>query len=158
MTLGLDSQDLLTDLTQVSQQLIEEVNDLRPAQATLSPALHEWSAKEVMCHLRDADRIYIERMQKMLQEDEPLLRAFYPEALATENNYQNQDWTLAFREFLAARQQLITIFNELRPGQWYKAGMHQELGRINMFDIAQTITEHSRMHLAQLRNLKEMKS
>ena len=150
MTLGLDSNDLLDELERVSQQLIEQVNDFLPAQANFSSAPGEWSSKEVLCHLHDADLIYIQRVKKMLLEDEPILKAFNPEVLAEENNYPSQEWSLVLREFVETRQQLINNFRSLRPGQWYKAGLHQELGRINMFDIVESIVEHTRMHLAQV--------
>jgi len=156
MSLELDSNDLLDELELVSRQLIEEVNDLRPNQAELKPAPDQWSPKEVLCHLHDADQIYIQRMQKMLQEqgEEPLLRAFNAETLAKENDYQSQDWSKALREFITMRQQALKLFKELRLGQWYKAGMHQELGRINMFDIAQNMVEHTTRHLEQVRKAK----
>ena len=151
MTLGLDSNELLDELERASQQLIEQVNDLQPNEANRSSKSGEWSVKEVICHLGDADQIYIQRVQKMLQEDEPILKAFKPETLAKENNYNDQEWSNSLRRFVIGRQQLITTFRNLRPGQWYKAGMHQELGRINMFDIVQTIVEHTQNHLDQAR-------
>lgn len=155
MTLGLDDQEVLDSLIKVSQEFLTVVSDLRTSDVEYSPAATEWSAKEVLCHLRDADKIYVQRIQKMLQEDEPVLRAFTPESLAKENNYQEQNWQNVFREFMAARQELIGTFQQLRPSQWYRAGIHQELGRINMYDIAQTITDHTRLHLEQIQKLEK---
>lgn len=158
MTLGLDDKDVLDSLIKSSQEFITVVSDVRATDIEYSPVPDEWSVKEVLCHLRDADRIYVQRIQRMLQEDEPVLQAFRPENLARENHYQEQNWQNIFREFMTARQDLIATFQQLRPNQWYRAGMHQELGRINMFDIVQTITDHTKLHLEQVQKLERQLS
>src|SRR5437868_6025023 len=98
-----NSKELLLRLREISQELNAELMDLTDEDANFSPGEGEWSIKEVVCHLRDAEQIWYKRISRILQEDEPFLRAFNPDELATEHDYKSQNWVEVRTAFEQAR-------------------------------------------------------
>lgn len=146
-------QDILAKLEEVSEQLSEEVRDLDNEDVSFNSDVDDWSVKQVVAHLRDAERIYAQRIKRILAEEEPFLQAFNPDELAEERKYQDEDWAEVRSAFEEARKANIEALHTLTPAQWLKGGIHQERGRINLRDIAQALVSHSEEHLEQIRHV-----
>ncbi len=54
---------------------------------------------EVVCHLRDAEEISIQRMQAMRDRENPPITGYDQEALARDRHYQNQESEVSPGEF-----------------------------------------------------------
>jgi uncharacterized damage-inducible protein DinB len=151
-----EAKSSLKRLEELTAQLFGELEELSLKQIEFKPAPQEWSIKQVICHLRDVDRIFRERADKMLEEDEPFLRGFNPEELAEESGYSRSIWEEALTEFQKRRTENITFFRELRITQWLKRAIHQERGSIGMIDVIGSLITQSEMHLEQIRNNKKL--
>lgn len=149
-----NSQEVLSELRAVSQELFAEIGELADPEASFSPMKGEWSAKEVICHLRDAEQIFHQRMLQMLEEDEPFLRGYNPEELATERDYPSSNWAETRTSFQEARKLNLELLTNLEPVQWFKGAIHQERGHITIQDIAESLSDHSRIHIKQIRQNK----
>ena len=146
-------QDILTRLQELEQVVTAEVCELDNEEVNFNSDVKEWSVKQIIAHLRDAEQIYHERMQKILAEDEPFLRAFNPEELAEERNYQEENWEEVLKGFQANRARNLQLFQSLAPLQWQKAGIHQERGRITIHEIGESLVRHNEQHLEQIRHV-----
>src|SRR5829696_2333686 len=104
-----NNQELVTRLEELNQEISTEIEDLLEEDANFQGAENEWGVKQIICHLRDAEKIYTERLHKMLQEDEPFLRAFNPDELAIENAYKTAKWDEVRKEYNAARMANLKI-------------------------------------------------
>jgi len=69
-------QEIPDVLRALPRQIEELVQGLSEDALCWRPSPHEWSIKEVCCHLRDFSEIGGERISHMLSEDDPLLRAY----------------------------------------------------------------------------------
>ncbi len=149
-----NNQELVTRLLGLNQEIGTEINDLFEEDANFQGAENEWGIKQIICHLRDAEQIYSERLRKMLGEDEPYLRAFNPDELAIENAYKEAKWEEVRKEYNAARQANLDILTALKPVQWLKGAIHQERGHITVHDIAEALVSHNENHLEQIRHVR----
>jgi DinB superfamily len=109
-----------------------------------------WSVVEVVCHLRDFDGFFRDRVELMLGQDEPALPAYDHEALAIERDYQHQDLRTAMADLLASRRAFLQRIAELTPEQLQRGGIHPQAGRIVVFDALVQVTHHDLTHLDQI--------
>jgi hypothetical protein len=145
--------------------------------ATLSrrPAPGSWSAKEVVCHLRDIEELFLLRFRTMLALDEPTFlvlgemppdRAAWgivegdalpldPDRWAEERQYARSDAGQALGALRGRRRETLAFLRRLAPDQWRRGSVHVTLGRMTFADWAALIAAHDDKHLAQLRRALE---
>ncbi len=109
-----------------------------------------WNRTEVIWHLRDAEARALERMRAMRDQERPALAAYDQEALAREGRYRERDSLHGVREFTLLRQTMIGELEALRPEQWERVGIHEEVGPITILNQAIHLVGHDLNHLAQL--------
>jgi len=109
-----------------------------------------WSVVEVICHLRDAEEISVQRMQAMRDQDHPKITGYDQEALARERNYGEADLQAALRAFTVFRERHIAALCALSPEEWERSGEHKEFGRITIFAHTLHKVSHDAIHCAQI--------
>jgi DinB family protein len=135
------------------------------------PEPRSWSPKEIVCHLRDVEELFLVRFQTMLAMDEPAILTFSatPEALAAwgiggdvghpldpdrwaeERQYLRCDTAAALRAFARRRDELLALLDGLTEPQWQRAGIHPRRGRMPLGDWVASLAGHDDNHLDQLR-------
>jgi hypothetical protein len=121
--------------------------------ATLArrPAPEAWAAVEVVCHLRDTEESFFDRLTLMLSEQEPRFPTTHPGRWARERQYLRQDAWAAAEAFGVRRAETLGLFGRLAPHEWQRAG-HQvdSRGRRTVEDFLTVMAWHDENHLAQL--------
>lgn len=135
------------------------------------PAPASWSAKEVVCHLRDIEELFILRFRTMLALDEPTFLVLGemppdqaawgivegdalpldPDRWAEERQYLRNDTGLALAALRRRREETLAVLGRLAREQWQRGSVHVTLGRMTFADWAALISAHDDKHLAQLR-------
>lgn len=147
-----NSKELLSNLQEITEELNKEIEGVLEEDANFSPSPTEWSVKEILCYLSDADRITTKRINIILNDDEPFLQAFNPDELAVEHDYKGQTWDEARRNFKESRQASLQLLAGLEPIQWLKGAIHQERGHVTIQDLAETLNGYTRSYLEQIRH------
>lgn len=133
------------------------------------PDPKSWSAKEVVCHLRDIEELCMMRFRTMLAMHEPKVLVagarptnpeewglvggelpVDPERWAEERQYQRCDPAAALAAFTKRRAESLDFFRRLSPEQWHRACLHPTLGRLTYGDWTALMAGHDDNHLAQL--------
>src|SRR5207245_3664427 len=112
-----------------------------------------WAAKEVVCHLRDVEEMFMGRFGMILAMDNPKL-AFdptTPDRWAEERQYLRNDAPLAVAAFRARRDESLALLRALTPEQWKRAGVHASRGPITINDFVTLMAWHDDNHLDQLK-------
>lgn len=109
-----------------------------------------WTVLEVVCHLRDFDRIFRSRARQMLAESEPALQGYDHERMAVEFHYNDQDLRTALAELHLSRMETAALFEELQGEQWERSGIHPERGRFTMDDALMQVGLHDMLHIEQI--------
>jgi len=161
------------------ERTADEVSAAINGQSDLSlsrrPAPASWSVKEVVCHLRDIEELFMLRFRTMLALDEPTFlvlgemppdRAAWgivegdalpldPDRWAEERQYQRNDTGLALAALRRRREDTLAVLGRLAPEQWPRGSVHVTLGRMTFADWVALIAAHDDKHLAQLRRALE---
>jgi hypothetical protein len=139
--------------------------------AMLSRRSDGWSAKEVVCHLRDVEELVILRFHTMLAMDDPKVFVvgaappdaqtwgigggvpfpLAPERWAEDRQYLRNDTGEALAAFRRRRREVIALLDELSPDQRRRGSIHPEHGRMTFEDWVAAMAGHDDNHLEQLR-------
>ena len=109
-----------------------------------------WSILEIVCHLRDFDEIFYNRVQMMQAQERPQLPAYDHEAMAIDGAYQQEDLAEAYSALRASRARFIACLADLTPAQWERDGVHPERDSFTMTDALMQVGLHDLDHLEQI--------
>ncbi|MGH2586664.1 MAG: DinB family protein [Dehalococcoidia bacterium] len=162
----------LERLARTPDDLAEAIHDQDDAALSRRPDGEHWSAKEIVCHIRDIEEQFILRFRTMLAMDEPkfltlgdmpLDRAAWglevddglpldPDRWAYERQYLRQDTTAALAAFRVRREETLVFLRRIAPAQLQRGSIHTTLGRLTIDDWVALIGAHDDKHLDQLRH------
>src|SRR5687768_14793866 len=101
------------------------VQNITPQDATTYRDNGEgWTALEVMCHLRDFEQVFLDRMCLTVDEDFPDLPVPNADQLALENNYNAQRLDAAYSEWSQRRNALLGYIATLSDEAWARTANH----------------------------------
>src|SRR5512137_1837336 len=99
-------RDLLDALKSTSETLTCLLKGVTQEQAMASRCGEEaWSVVQVVCHLRDAEEIGLQRVRSIRDQEDPPIFGYDQAALVVERDYQSQDLRTALKAFLSFREQ-----------------------------------------------------
>jgi DinB family protein len=114
------------------------------------PDAKNWAAKEVVCHLRDVEALFMERFQMIAAMDEPKLTGPDPDRAATERQYIRNDVAEALAHFRRRREETVGYLRALPAAGWQRGAIHPVRGRFTMNDFLTLLAWHDGNHLDQL--------
>jgi uncharacterized damage-inducible protein DinB len=139
-------------LTRTADELAAAIKGQSDAVLSRRPDATNWAAKEVVCHLRDAEESFGGRFEQILAMDtDPKLSGPNADRLAEERQYLRNDSREALAAFRRRRQETLTVFAKLTPAQWDKGGLHPVRGRITLDGFLALMAWHDDNHLDQLK-------
>jgi len=142
------------------------------------PDARSWSPKEIVCHLRDVEELFLIRFQTILAVEDPPILTFgaTPEALAAwgigdevghpldpdrwadERQYSRSDGFEALHAFRRRRREVVTLLDALSPRQWQRGGIHLARGRMELGEWVASLAGHDDNHLGQLQRAVDGRS
>ena len=122
----------------------EDVLDRRPAP-------DEWSCKELVFHMMEMERRYIDWLERMVRMDDPNIAAFDGDSITPAEPIDEQHILDMMDEFGVLRRQTVYLLWSLDGDDWERGGVHPYLGRRTIIEVAREMNEHDLAHLWQLR-------
>jgi hypothetical protein len=125
---GLDGQALIEEYVACGTRLRHAVAGLSPEELTARPGPGDWSILELVIHLTDSDYIAIDRMKRMLIEDDPPL--LYADETAYVRRLASHEQSLedALTLFEVGRRQFARVLRALPDEAFDRRGMHNRRG------------------------------
>ena len=115
------------------------------------PSPDAWAAVEVVCHLRDLEESFHERLALIVAADEPRFPTTHPGRWAIERQYRRHDAAAAAAAFGVWRGQTLRVLGALGSAGWERAGYQVDSrGRRTIDDFVTVMAWHDENHLAQL--------
>jgi hypothetical protein len=128
-----DKDRLLSNLKSLPNELDDLLKGLDDETFRWRPIPNKWSVKEIMCHLRDMERLaYLARYRRILTEDNPRLENVDQDKLAIESDYINQDARAALEEFKRLRWETIQTLQGAPVDAWSRGGTHSTDGQMTV--------------------------
>ena len=149
----------LQRLTRTAAELSAAIKGQGETVLARRPDAKNWAAKEVVCHLRDAEEAFSTRFELILAMDaDPKLVGPSADRMAEERQYLRNDATEAIGAFRRRREENVEFFRKLTPAQWDKGGIHPVRGRMTIDTFLTLIAWHDDNHLDQIKRALEGKA
>ncbi|HEY4870984.1 MAG TPA: DinB family protein [Candidatus Dormibacteraeota bacterium] len=146
-------EQVLSLLAETPLRIAALTASLAPAQLRSAPARDEWSANDVLAHLRACADIWGNCMVTMIAEDRPTLRAVNPRSWIDKTNYLDLEFRPSLRAFARQRADLLAVLDPLPRKGWSRVatvtGAGAVLERTVLF-YGWWLAGHERPHVKQV--------
>ncbi len=148
-------KDLVARFAAGADKLRLGIAGLTRADCVARPGPGEWSILELVVHLADGDAVAIDRMKRVIAEENPSLVAFDENKWIKQLFIDEQSIEDAAALFELNRRQMARVLRKLPPQAFDRAGTHSERGRVTLRDLLVTYTDHLDHHLKFLYGKRE---
>ena len=154
-----DKDRFIYNLRSLPNELEDLLADLDEETLRWRPIPHKWSIKEIMCHLRDMERLaYLARYRRMLEEENPFLPNVDQDRIAIESDYINQDARAALAEFKQLRAETVRTLESAPVEAFLRTGMHETEGTMTVQQLViRQIKGNDLNHLVQMKDIAVLK-
>jgi hypothetical protein len=108
----------------------------------------EWSARDIIAHLRDNEARYFPKMHLISVAEHPDLRRV-AQVGPTEYDPDDSIFTV-MSQYRRIRQSTLSLLRELPRDAWNRAGVDVDNATVTIRDLAGELVDHDAEHLAQL--------
>jgi hypothetical protein len=152
-------EQVLTLLAETPTRFAAATRGLTEAQLHKSPVRGEWSANDVLAHLRSCADVRGEHIRTILAADHPTFRAVNPRTYIKTTDYLDLEFRPSFRAFTKQRANLLALLRRLSRKGWARAatvtGAGAPLERTVLF-YADWVAIHERPHVKQVEEIARM--
>jgi hypothetical protein len=124
------------------------------AELNTSPTPDEWSANQVLAHLRACADMWGGAIATIIAaKDRPTIQAVNPRSWIKRTDYPEQEFHSSLAAFAAQRSTLLAVLEPLPPEGWSRAATVLGAGRPlerTALDYAQRMAIHERPHIKQI--------
>lgn len=149
-------EQVLTLLAETPPRIAEITAGLVPAQLHTPPGPDEWSANDVLAHLRACADVWGGCIATIIARDTPTLRAVNPRTWIKKTNYLEQKFQPSFRAFTRQRAGLRAVLQLLDRKSWSRKAIVTGAGSIlqrTVLTYATRLAGHERTHLKQFKRI-----
>lgn len=145
-------EERLARVARTPDELADAVRRADAAVLARRPAPKSWAPNEVVCHLRDNEEWFLDRLRMIVAMDQPRFVATNPDRWADERQYLTNDTVVALAAFTRRRRETLDFLRLLAPEAWARAGLHTDSrGRRTIDEFLSVMAWHDDNHLDQLR-------
>ena len=153
---ALTIEQALTLLAETPARIAAVTSGLSPAQLRRRPSYEEWSANDVLAHLRACADVRGDYIRVTIAEDRPTLRAMDPRTWMQKTDYPDLEFETSFRAFTKQRADLLGGLEPLPSESWSRSatvtGAGKALERTVLF-YAEWLVIHERPHVKQIERI-----
>jgi hypothetical protein len=146
-------------LAAAPSRIAQSTDGLTEAQLHDAPLPGEWSANEVLAHLRSCGDIWGGYMMTILDQDKTRIRAINPRTWIKSTDYPVQKFRPSLRSFTTQRAELLNVLESLKPRAWLRTAIVTGAGKpleLSVLSYAQRMAVHERPHLKQIQRIAGM--
>ncbi len=146
----MDEQQIRLSLTNTPNLLSKRLTPQRDElKLTRGPGRGQWSAREIVTHLRDTEARIFPKLYLIAVEDDPDLRRV--EGQPPTDSWRPDDLTLVVMgQFRRLRQSTLSLLRELPTAAWERRGRDSDGTSVSLRDLAEYLVAHDAEHLDEL--------
>ena len=140
-------------LAATPSRIAELTEGLTAAQLLTPPEPGEWSARDVLAHLRACSDMWGKYITVILREDRPTFKAMNPTTWIKHTNYLEQEFEASLQAFTAQRTELLAVLKSLPPNAWSRAATVTGAGKPRertVHTYAMWLANHEASHFRQM--------
>ena len=153
---SLTIEQVLTLLAETAPRIAAHTAGLTAAHLQATPSHDEWSANDVLAHLRACADVWGNCIAAMIVEDTPTLRAVNPRTWIKKTDYLELEFRPSLRAFTTQRADLLAILEALPREGWSRAASVTGAGKVlerTVLFYAQWLARHERQHVKQVERI-----
>ena len=116
----------------------------------IRPNPDRFTLREVVAHLADWEPIHLERIVRMLEEEDPTLPDVDEGAVAIENDYAHSEPHGSLEWLRGGRLELVQKLETLGDAEWSRSGVRVTIGAVTIETLAAFILAHDGYHTRQI--------
>lgn len=140
-------QNLINQFEAGGSKLREAINGLTSEQMQMRIGPGDWSIHELVIHLMDSDSIAIDRMKRVITQDDPMLLYAYESAYVQKLFSHDQSIDDAIQLFEIGRRQFSRVLRLLPDDSFERVGTHDKTGKISLQQLVEAYVNHLDHHL-----------
>jgi len=123
---------------------------LDDARLTQPPAPGEWSAHEILNHLRACEEVWMHSVHAMLAHEKPRLQEIHPRQwIKTPNPYTSQPFARGLQVFTLRREALLITLRALSIDEWAREARIDQKAH-TVFSHVRRMVQHESGHCDQI--------
>ncbi|NLE51083.1 MAG: DinB family protein [Chloroflexi bacterium] len=149
---------ILSRLAEYPQRIHAVTADLSEAKLHTHPAPDEWSANDVLAHVRACADVWGSYIARILSEDRPAIKAVSPRRYIDQTDYLEQEFKPSLQAFTAQRAKLLEVLQALAPEGWERQAIVTGVGKPivrTVHTYSDRLTRHEREHVHQIEQIVE---
>lgn len=146
----------LTLLADTPSCIAKLTKGLSSTQLLAFPKPDEWSARDILAHLRACSDMWGKYIALILNEDHPTFKAMNPTTWIKQTNYREQKFGPLLTAFTIQRAELLEVLKPLPPETWSRAATVTGAGKPRERTVrtyAQWLANHERSHFRQFEGI-----
>lgn len=143
-------------LAETPPRLASLISGVGPAQLRTSPREGEWSAVEVLAHMRSCADVWGSYIELIIAQDRPTIRAVNPTTWIKKTDYPGLEFQPSLHAFTTQRAGLLAILERLAPEDWSRTATITGGGKPREGTVlyyAQWLARHERPHVKQIERI-----
>ena len=139
--------ELLKQYEQGPDLLKTAVAGVREDQFDQTPVPGKWSIRQVVCHIADFEPVYLDRMKRVLVENNPTMFGGDPDVFAAGLHYEKRSVQAELELISVVRRQMAVILRNTDVEDFQRTGVHSEAGPLTLETLLERITRHIPHHV-----------
>jgi hypothetical protein len=119
----IDSTDILGTLDSQRRQMLLLLTSRSEAEADFRYAPDKWSAKEVLGHVCDTERIFAYRALRIARADQTPIEGFEQDDYVRNGPFNRRPLAEIIEDYIAVRRATITLLRNLDEASWLRRGI-----------------------------------
>lgn len=114
----------------------------------------QWSVRQIVAHLADAEAANVVRLRQVIAEDNPTLVPWDQNAWAERTDYAKRKPSQALDTMRQLRADNYQLLRDLPPETYSRTGNHLKRGTMTLLDLLRLFAEHAENHATQIRAVR----
>jgi hypothetical protein len=152
-TAALTLEQILVQLPETPLRIAALTAGVAPAKLRTRPEPDEWSATEVLAHLRACSDVWGNSILRIIREDRPAWVAVNPRGWIEKTNYKDLPFGPSLRAFTKQRAELMATLGPLPRKGWSRVAIVSggaPTRECTILYYAERLARHERAHVKQI--------
>lgn len=149
----LTPEQILTLLRESPASIAAVSAGATPAQLRTPPSEGEWSAVEILAHLRACGDMWGDAIRRIVDEDRPAFKATNPRTWMKQTDYPTLEFAPSFAAYREQREEVLALLEGLSDEAWERTATvrvaHATYER-TVYYYAEALARHEQPHIKQI--------
>ena len=156
---SLSREQILSILTTTPSLIAELTDGLADIKLCTPFSPEEWSAHDVLAHLRSCADVWGNSILTIINQDRPTIPAINPRTWIKSTDYPDQEFRASLQAFTLQRAELLAVLEPLKPKSWPRSAIVTGAGNpleLTVHSYAERLAVHERQHVKQIKQIAQM--